>query len=103
MANEPSVVAWLVAGGGGTVLGSIVMSVIQAFGKHGRDRADAADLATAAAGRVIERLELENVRMREAILTISDVLDSVIDDLDADAKAKAALKQALRAAKLAAV
>jgi len=95
--------AWIVAGGGGTLIGSVTVALIQAFGKHGRDRAEAADLATSAAGRVIQRLEQENVRMREAIIAITDILDTVIDDLPTDHPHKDKLKAANKAAKLAAV
>lgn len=101
--SDNSIAAWIVAGGGGTLVGSIAVAAIQAFGKHGRDRAEAADLATTAAGRVIERLERENVRMREAIIAITEVLDTVIDDLPVDNPQKAKLRKANKAAKMAAV
>jgi len=98
-----SVGAWIVAGGGGTLVGSLAVAVIQTFGKRGRDRAEAADLATSAATRVIDRLEKENIRMRSAILAITDVLDAVIDDLPIDHPAKDRLKKVNNAAKMSAV
>lgn len=100
---DNSVAAWVVAGGGGTILGSLVVAVIQTFGKHGRDRAEAADLSTAASVRVIERLELENVRMREALTQIIEVLDAVIEDLPVDHPQKEHLRKATKAARIAAI
>lgn len=101
--NHASLIGWVIAGGGGTVIGSLIMTLIQTFGRHGRDRGEAADLATNAASRIITRLEEENTRMRAAIITIAEVLDSVIDDLSVDAETKEKLKAANRAAKMAAV
>lgn len=104
MADEhSSLIGWIIAGGGGTVIGSLVVTLVQTFGRHGRDRGEAADLATNAASRIIERLEEENLRMRAAIITIAEVLDTVIDDLPVDHMTKEKLKEANRAAKLAAV
>lgn len=100
---DNSVAAWVVAGGGGTLLGSLAVAVIQTFGKHGRDLAEAADLSTAASVRVIERLEQENVRMREALVQIIEVLDVVIQDLPVDSPQKDKLRKATRAARIAAV
>lgn len=101
--NHSSLIGWVIAGGGGTVIGSLLIAVIQTFGRHSRDRGEAADLATNAASRIITRLEEENLRMRSAIITITEVLDSVIDDLPVDDETKEALREANRAAKLASV
>ncbi len=98
-----SVGAWIVAGGGGTLVGSLAVAVIQTMGKRGRDRAEAADLATSAASRVIDRLEKENIRMREAIVAITEVLDIVIDDLPIEHPSKTKLKAVNNAAKMSAI
>lgn len=108
--NSSQIASWLVAGGGGTVLGSLVMTAIQTFGKRGRDRAEAADLTTSAGVRVIERLERENAKLWEAnerktkaIIAITEILDSVINDLPVDNPAKAKLRRVNKEAKLAAL
>ena len=98
--NSNSIIAWILVGGGGSVLGGLVTTVFNILGSRGKDRADAADLATSAASRMIKRLEEENTRMRGAILTLTDILDTVIDDLDIPEVAKKKLKAANRAAKM---
>lgn len=104
MADEhSSLIGWVIAGGGGTVIGSLIVTVIQTFGRHGRDRGEAADLATNAASRIIVRLEEENTRMRTAIITISEVLDVLVADSDLTEEQRDQLRKALREAKMAAV
>lgn len=98
-----SLAGWIIVGGGGTVLGSLGVAVIQTFGKRGRDRAEAADLSTSAASRVIERLEHENVRMREALIVLAQIIDVVIEDLPEEHEHKAVLRDALKAAKIASI
>lgn len=93
MADNNSIVGWVIAGGGGTLIGSLIMSVIQTLGKRGVDRATAADMATNAASRIISRLEAENANMRRAIVTISEVLDAVIEDLPSDSSEKDRLRE----------
>ena len=100
MANPNSIIGWILVGGGGSVLGGLASTLINIFGSRGKDRANAADLATSAASRMIQRLEEENTRMRGAILTLTDILDTVIDDLDITQVAKKKLKAANRAAKM---
>ena len=104
MADEhSSLIGWMIAGGGGTVIGSLIVTVIQTFGRHGRDRGEAADLATNAASRIITRLEEENLRMRTAIITITEVLDVMVSDGDLSEAQRGKLRKALREAKMAAV
>jgi hypothetical protein len=101
--NHDNLVGWVIAGGGGTLIGSIIMTVIQTLGGRGRERADAADKTVSAADRIMDRLQTENLRMREAIVLLTEVLDDVIDDLDVPAAAKVKLRAANRQAKLAAI
>ena len=102
--SSGSIVGWILAGGGGTIIGSIVMGFIQTFGSRGKDRADAADSSVNAAGKIIDRLEKENIRMRESIVLISEVIDNILDELPAENRAlKAKLRKAKQAAQIASV
>lgn len=95
------VVGWIVVGGGGTLIGSVVTAFIQTLGARGKDRAAAADVSVGAATRMMDRLERENTRMREAIIALTDVLDELITDVDLSASSRAKLREANNRAKLA--
>lgn len=108
MTNENSIVGWVIAGGGGTIIGSLVMSVVQTLGKRGVERATAADLGTTVLSRAAQRLEAENLQMRadvaqmrKALVLIADTLDKVIDDLPVDIPQKNDLKSVTTAARMA--
>lgn len=96
-----SVIGWIIAGGGGTLIGSVVTAFIQTLGSRGKDRAAAADVSVGAATRMMDRLERENTRMREAIIALTDVLDELITDVDLSASSRAKLREANNKAKLA--
>jgi len=101
--NSSNIVGWIVAGGGGTLIGSIVTAFIQTLGARGKDRASAADVSVSAATRMMDRLQSENLKMREAIVLLTEVLDDVIDDLNVPEAAKVKLRAANKQAKIAAV
>lgn len=101
-------VGWILAGGTGTIIGSVIVTTIQVLGKRGVDRATAADLGSSVLGRAAERLESENLQMRadvaqmrKALVLIADTLDQVIDDLPVDLPAKNKLKTVTTAARMA--
>lgn len=96
-----SIVGWVVAGGGGTLIGSVLTAFIQTLGSRGKDRANAADVSVGAATRMMDRLERENTRMREAIIALTDVLDELITDVDLSPASRAKLREANNKAKLA--
>lgn len=84
---------WLMAGGGGTLLGSIVMGVIQAVGKRGKDHADAADMSITVATKMMDRLQKENEHLREAVSLALDAIDAMVvaaDPITARTKAQEA-------------
>ncbi len=89
----------LVTGGFAAGFGAIVMAVVQTWGKKSESRANAADLVTNAAGRMIDRLDKENAELRTAFLMLTDILDEIIDDMSADDPTKARLRKANLAAK----
>lgn len=88
----------LVTGSLGVTVGGIVTAVVGVLGKRGESRAAAADLITSASARVVERLEAENVQLREAMLLLVDVLDEVMPLLDAPPDVLLKLRQAKRVA-----
>ena len=96
-----SVIGWIVAGGGGTLIGSVITAFVQTLGSRGKDRASAADVSVGAATRMMDRLERENTRMREAIIALTDVLDELISDVDLSSDSRARLREANNKAKLA--
>jgi len=98
--SESNLVGWLVAGGGGTILGSIIMSVISIMGTKGKDRASAADVSVSAATKIMDRLEAENIAMREAIVIVTEILDEIVSNVDMPQKTAIKLRAANRAAKL---
>ena len=100
MDDHPSLIGWLIAGGGGTLIGSVITAFIQTLGSRGKDRADAADKSVSVASRMIDRLEKENDQMREALILITDALDEYLDDPanpDVRDKLRAAARKAKRA------
>ena len=58
-------------------------------------------MSVGAATRMMDRLERENTRMREAIIALTDVLDELITDVDLSASSRAKLREANNKAKLA--
>lgn len=81
----------IITGGLGAAIASVVIAVINSFSKKGESRANAADLVTNAAGGLIDRLNQdnkdlrgENRHLREAILTLTDVLDNIVDEMPTD-------------------
>ena len=98
---DRSMIGWIVAGGGGTLIGSIVTAFIQTLGARGKDRAAAADVSVGAATRMMDRLEKENFQMREAIIALTDVLDELITDVELPAGSRAKLREANNRAKMA--
>ena len=98
--DDNNIIGWLVAGGGGTILGSIIMSVISIMGTKGKDRASAADVSVSAATKMMDRLEAENVAMREAIVIVTEILDEIVSNVEMPPKTAVKLREANRAAKL---
>lgn len=97
----------IVSGGLGAAIASVVIALINTFSKKGESRASAADLVTNAAGGLIDRLNQdnkdlrsENRSLREAILTLTDVIDEIVDDLPIDNETTDSLKTKLRHANL---
>lgn len=90
-------VSVLAASGVVGTVGGVLTAAVQLFGKRSESKAAAADLVTSAAGRMVERLELENQQLREAVLLLTDVLDEVMPLLDAPPDALLRLRQARRA------
>ena len=85
--------AWVMAGGGGTLIGSIIMGVIQIVGKRGKDHADAADVSIGVATKMMDRLEKENQHLRAAVALALDAIDAMVvasDPITAKAKAQEA-------------
>lgn len=84
---------WIMAGGGGTLVGSIVMGIIQAVGKRGKEHADAADVSITVATKMMDRLQRENAHLREAVALALDAIDAMAvasDPIMARAKAQEA-------------
>lgn len=73
-------ISLLLAGGGGSVIGSVITAFIQTWGKRGQDRASAADLSVSAAGKIIIRLEKENKAMRHAIIFVTNAIDEIVSE-----------------------
>ena len=69
---------WIVAGGGGTLIGSIIMGVIQTLGKRGKEHADAADMSITVATRMMDRLQKENQSLRAAVALALDAIDAMV-------------------------
>ena len=94
-----SVAQILVSGGFGAGLAAIIVALIQNSGSKSQAKAEAAELITKAAGELVDRLQKENIRMRTAILLLTDVLDDIIDDIDVDPAVKTKLRQVNKQAK----
>jgi CRISPR/Cas system CSM-associated protein Csm2 small subunit len=103
VADTSSVFGWIVAGGGGTLIGGVITAFLQSVGARGKARADAADASVNAATKMMDRLERETTRMRESILELTAVLDAIVDEMSATSDAKTRLRAAIRQAKLAAI
>ncbi|HPE52964.1 MAG TPA: hypothetical protein PK852_02495 [Mesotoga prima] len=82
---------WVATAGGGTLIGSIIMGLIQTFGKRGKDRADAADVNITTATKIMDRIMKENEQMREALILTLEAIEFMVRDLpdDSDAHVKA--------------
>lgn len=102
VADDTSVVGWIIAGGGGTLIGGVITAFLQTAGVRGKARADAADASVTAAAKMMDRLQRENLAMRESILDLAAVLDPIVDELP-PSPSKKALREAVRQAKLAAI
>ena len=79
-----TVAGWVMAGGGGTLIGSIIMGLLQTFGNRGKDRADAADVNIATATKLMDRLQRENQQMREALVLTLDAIEAIVCHLEDD-------------------
>lgn len=108
MSSIGSVVTALVTGGAGVSLGAIGTAVVQAFSGKNQNRAQAADLVADAAGNLADRLSKlnekldgENRQLRNAILLLTDQVDTVLPFVTAPPNTIATLKKANNSAKLA--
>jgi hypothetical protein len=95
-----SLEAILIGSGGAGVIG-VVVAAIQSLSRSGTARAEAANLVTRAAGEMGDRLHEDNIKLREAVLLLTDVLDEVLPQIQAPGDAVEKLKKAKRAAQLA--
>jgi len=93
------VISGLITGGLGATIGSVITAIMQVTSKRSEAKANAADLVTNAAGRMIDRLDKDNAELRTAFLMLTDILDEIIDDMSADDPTKARLRKANLAAK----
>ena len=85
---------WVATAGGGTLIGSIIMGLIQTFGKRGKDRADAADININTATKIMDRLIKENDQMREALVLTLDAIEAIVRHLDDDSPAHVKAREA---------
>src|SRR5690349_16565214 len=97
----------LVNGGLGALIGAVSVAAINVLGKKGESRATAADLLTNAGVGLVDRLTKDNValrrdnqHMREAIITLTDVVDELIPACDLPDDVKARLRDANHKAKM---
>ena len=107
MADTNNPVTWILAGGGGIIIGSVLMSLIQSISGKRVSRADAADRVTNAAGnlaeyldRMVTALEKENVALRRSVIALSEVLDELIP-LIPEENQRVRASKAVKAARLA--
>ena len=108
MASISSAVTALAYAGVGAGVGSIGASIISTRAGKGEARAHAANLISEAASNLaerqaetIDRLSLQNEKMRKSIIMLSDVLDEVIPTLPLSKIEAAKLRKATNAAKMA--
>jgi hypothetical protein len=72
----------LVSSGFGAGIGTLGAAYIQARANKGETRARAADLVTGASDRMLVRFEMQNGKMRAAIITATNDLDVVLDEMN---------------------
>ncbi len=108
MVSTAGAITALAYAGVGAGVGSIGAAIISSRAGRGEARAHAADLIADAASSLsdrqaatINRLSLENEKMRKAIMGLADVLDEVLPQLPLPKADLAKLKRATNAAKLA--
>lgn len=89
-----TVAGWVMAGGGGTLIGSIIMGLLQTLGNRGKDRADAADVNIATATKLMDRLQRENQQMREALVLTLDAIEAIVCHLEDDSPAYVKAREA---------
>ncbi len=100
-ANE--IITAMITGGVGATIGSIATATIQSLSGRAKSRAEAADLITGASNRIINRLEIENKSMREAIVLLTEINDEIVwelKELGADEALTEKLRKINRSAKL---
>lgn len=106
--SDGNPIGWILAGGGGTVVGTLLMAVIQTLTGRGEARAHAADMITEAASNLadrqsatIERLEKRSQRQAAAIIALTAVVDELIDQIPISVSERVKLQKAVNTAKLA--
>lgn len=85
---------WVMAGGGGTLIGSIIMGLIQTLGKRGKEHADAADVSLSAATKMMDRLQRENENMRAAMVLTLEAIEAIVAELPPTSSAKSLAREA---------
>lgn len=90
-----SVANVLTASGIGAIVGGVANSLIQVWGSKGRDRADIAERLTESADKWLTRVEADNaklvgqnVKLREALDSVTLVLEQLIEDCSPDKQAQ---------------
>lgn len=103
-----STVTALAYAGIGAGLGSIGAALVQSMSGKSESRAKATDMIAEAASNLsdrqantINRLSLENEKMRKAIILLSDVIDEVLPQLPLNKMELTKLRKAINAAKMA--
>ena len=102
------IVAALAYAGVGTAVGSVGAAIVSSRTGRGEARAHAVDMISDAAANLadrqavtINRLSLENEKLRRAVITLADVIDDVLPKLNLTDAELAALRRALNGAKVA--
>jgi hypothetical protein len=82
-----TIASLLLSGGAGAGIVALVTPIIQHIGHRSESRAHAADLIAEAAGnisdrqdKIIERLDLQILAMRTAIIALTDEVDRVLPE-----------------------